>query len=127
MRAVDTNVIVRRILQDDPEQAARARELLDESPVWVSLLVLKELFYVLQRCYHFEHTELVKLLRGLLDAESVVVEDAALVEAALARWKSKPRLGFFDCLILELSRARGNLPLMTFDRSLAKEDGAALL
>jgi predicted nucleic acid-binding protein len=49
------------------------------------------------------------------------------VTAALEQFRKRPALGFSDCLVLEISRKAGHLPLGTFDRNLAKLDGAQLV
>jgi predicted nucleic acid-binding protein len=54
----------------------------------------------------------------LLDHERLVVQDAHVVGAAIAQLRKKPTLGFSDCLILEVARRAGHLPLGTFDRQL---------
>jgi predicted nucleic acid-binding protein len=59
----------------------------------------------------------------LLNHRDLVVQDAGNVATALELFRSKPALGFSDCLILELARKAGHLPLGTFDRSLGKVPG----
>lgn len=63
----------------------------------------------------------------LLNHRELVLQDAGNVATALALFRSKPALGFSDCLILELARKAGHLPLGTFDRSLAKVPGTQKL
>ena len=60
----------------------------------------------------------------LLKHESLVVQDADTVETALGHFVARPSLGFSDCLILEVARKAGHVPLGTFDRNLAKLDDA---
>jgi predicted nucleic-acid-binding protein len=60
----------------------------------------------------------------LLDHKDLVVQDADVVKAAIAHYRKHPRLGFSDCLILEVARAAGHLPLGTFDRGLGELPGA---
>jgi predicted nucleic acid-binding protein len=60
----------------------------------------------------------------LLDHKQLVIQDSDVVAAALDNFRAKPSLGFSDCLILEIARKSGHLSLGTFDRGLAKLDGA---
>jgi predicted nucleic acid-binding protein len=57
----------------------------------------------------------------------LTVQDPDAVAAALAVFRTRPSLGFSDCLLLEMARHAGHLPLGTFDRALSKLDGAAKL
>ena len=63
----------------------------------------------------------------LLDHNQMVVQDADLVKVALDKYRKHPAVGFSDCLILEVARAAGHVPLGTFDRRLAKIKGAQQL
>jgi predicted nucleic acid-binding protein len=63
----------------------------------------------------------------LLTHESLVLQDADAVAAALAQFRAKPALGFSDCLMLQIARKAGHLPLATFDKALARVDGAQRL
>jgi predicted nucleic acid-binding protein len=126
MRAADTNVLVRLVTRDDPPQLAAARAFV-ASGVWASHLVLAETAWVLQSTYDFDERELVGALEMLLNHVGLTVQDADAVAAALAQFRRHPTLGFTDCLILEIARKAGHLPLGTFDRTLGKLDGAQRL
>ena len=63
----------------------------------------------------------------LLNHRELVIQDPETVAGALELFRHKPALGFSDCLMLQMARKAGHLPLGTFDRSLAKVDGAAQL
>jgi predicted nucleic acid-binding protein len=63
----------------------------------------------------------------VLNHKDLTVQDADAVNAALAHFRKRPALGFSDCLMLEVARKAGHLPLGTFDRTLAKLDGAERL
>jgi predicted nucleic-acid-binding protein len=126
MRAVDTNVVVRLLARDDPKQVAAA-EAFVEPGAWVSHLVLMEAVWVLESVYEVEHTALANGIEMLLDHAELALQDGEVVEAALARYRARPALGFSDCLILEVARRAGHLPLGTFDRDLGKLEGAQKL
>lgn len=126
MRAVDTNVLVRLITRDDKEQVAAA-EAFVEKGAWASHLVLAELTWVLVSAYDLDHTQVARAVEMLLHHEQISVQDADVVSAALENYRSKPTLGFSDCLILEIARKAGHVPLGTFDRNLSRLSGAERL
>jgi predicted nucleic-acid-binding protein len=123
MLAVETNVLVRLLARDDPRQAAAADQAVAKG-AWISHLVLAEAVWVLDAVYERTPRQLIAALDLLLVHESLVVQDADVVAAALAQFRARPALGFSDCLVLEIARKAGHLPLATFDRSLAKVAGA---
>ena len=123
MRAVDTNVLVRLIVQGDPDPTASATNF-SQGGVWASLLALAETIWVLGTFYRFSPKELADAIEMLLDNPGLVLQDSDAVAAALNLFRAKPSLGFSDCLILELARKAGHLPLGTFDRNLGRVDGA---
>ncbi len=126
MRAVDTNVLIRLVIRDDSQQVAAA-EVFIERGAWVSTLVLTEATWVLENVYELSPGDLANAIEMLLNHRDLVVQDAGSVTTALELFRSKPALGFSDCLILELARKAGHLPLGTFDRSLAKVAGTQKL
>jgi predicted nucleic-acid-binding protein len=67
------------------------------------------------------------VIEMLLNHKHLVIEDAEAVTEALALFRERPALGFSDCLMLQLARKSGNLPLGTFDRNLAKVAGTERL
>lgn len=123
MRAVDTSVLVRLLVRDDPAQA-QAAEAFIAPGAWVSHLVLAETLWVLDAVYKRTPAQLAKAVELLLDHQTLTVQDADIVSAALQRFRNAPAIGFSDCLVLETARKAGHLPLGTFDRRLAKQDGA---
>jgi predicted nucleic-acid-binding protein len=126
MRAVDTNVLVRLITRDDSRQSAAAESFVERGS-WVSVLVLAEATWVLATVYELTSKELAKAIEMLLNHRDLVLQDAETVVEALELFRAKPVLGFSDCLILQLARKAGHLPLGTFDRSLAKVEGTQKL
>jgi len=126
MLAVDTNVLVRLIVRDDAKQAEIAGEFVS-SGAWVSLLVLAETTWVLGAVYELTPRAIASAIEMLLEHQELVLQDADVVAAALARFRERPALGFSDCLVLEVARKAGHLPLGTFDRNLSKLPGAKKL
>lgn len=121
MRAVDTNVLVRLIARDDDKQVAAAERFVAPG-AWVSVLVLQECLWVLERAYSLGRRELAKVVELLLDHDSLALETPALVAAALAEFTRSQRIGFSDCLILASARLAGHVPMGTFDKRLARLD-----
>ncbi|MDQ2776658.1 MAG: PIN domain-containing protein [Acidobacteriota bacterium] len=123
MRAVDTNVLVRLITRDDARQA-RAADAFVEKGAWVSTLALAETIWVLGAVYERGASDLAVVIEMLLNHKNLTLQDSEAVGMALNLFRSRPGLGFSDCLTLQLARRAGHLPLGTFDRNLAKAEGA---
>lgn len=126
MRAADTNVLVRLLAQDDVDQLARARAVL-EGGLWICHLVLAETAWVLARSYRLDREAIAKAVEMLLSTAQVVVQDREIVVAAVRTFRTEASVGFSDCLILETARRVGQLPLTTFDAHLGKLTGAEQL
>lgn len=126
MRAVDTNVLVRLATRDDARQVAAAEAFVAKG-AWVSHLVLAEATWVLASVYERSPTDIATAIEMFLNHRHLTVQDADVVSAALSDFRKKPALGFSDCLVLEIARKAGHLPLGTFDGNLSKVDGAERL
>lgn len=126
MRAVDTNVLVRLVVRDDADQARAAEEFI-ASGAWVSHLVLAETTWVLDAVYERTVEQIATAIDMLLNHQHLTVQDADVVAAATENFRKRPALGFSDCLVVEIARKAGHLPLGTFDRTLAKLDVAVRL
>ena len=126
MRAVDTNVLVRLLARDDLGQTTAAERFVEKG-AWVSVLALAETTWVLSSVYDLTPPDLAKAIEMLLSHEKLVLQDSDTVAASLKLFRAKPALGFTDCLMLESARRAGHLPLGTFDRGLAKAEGAERL
>lgn len=126
MRAVDANALVRLVVRDDPQQVRVAEEFVSKG-AWVSQLVLTETVWVLDAVYERSAEQIAVTIEMLLNHRDVTLQDADVVSAALERFRAPPAVGFSDCLVLEIARKAGHLPLGTFDRSLAKREGTQRL
>jgi len=126
MRAVDTNLLVRLIARDDEAQVSAA-EAFVESGAWVSQLALMETTWVLESVYDRTRAHLAEAVELLLDHRHLTVQDRDVVAAALGAFRARRAVSFSDCLILEVARKAGHLPLGTFDRDLAKLEGTERL
>lgn len=128
MRAVDTNILVRALTGDDPVQSPAAEAFIQaNAPVWVSHVALVETVWVLDSVYDCGKPQLIEALKRIIDNKELALEEPTVVRSALARYQSKGKIHFEDCMILEIARKAGHLPLATFDKALGKSDGAQTL
>jgi predicted nucleic-acid-binding protein len=126
VRAVDTNVLVRLLARDDARQVAAA-EAFAVNGAWVPHLALAEATWVLASVYGRGPGAIATAVEMLLNHQHLTLQDADTVAAAVERFRRRPTVGFSDCLILEIARKAGHLPLGTFDRGLGKLDDAQRL
>ncbi|MBK7470612.1 MAG: type II toxin-antitoxin system VapC family toxin [Burkholderiales bacterium] len=126
MHAIDTNVLVRLLVRDDPRQIGIAEDFIEKG-AWVSHIVLVETMWVLDAVYERTAEQIGGAVERLLAHAGLSLQDADVVAAALVQFRARPSLGFSDCLVLEIARKAGHLPLGTFDRQLGKVAGARRL
>jgi predicted nucleic-acid-binding protein len=122
MRAIDTNVLVRLITRDEARQAAAADKFIEPGE-WVSVLAMAEAMWVLDAVYERSAVQQATAIEMLLNHESLAIQEPDMITAALELFRARPSLGFSDCLMLQLARKAGHLPLGTFNRGLAKVEG----
>ncbi len=127
MLGIDTNILVRFLVQDDENQFEKARRLIRREiaagrRIFVSQLVLLETEWVLRSRYRLRKIEIIEALSGLLDASDVQFEDEPAIEEALFVWKDAPA-GFADCLIGAQNRRWGCSATATFDLKASKLPG----
>ena len=130
MLGVDTNVLVRLLVEDDVEQTRRAQRLVVRAvergeTVVVSLIVLLEAEWVLRSRYGFDKDAVLRSLSSLLEARELEFEDEAAVEEALFNVREGPT-GFADCLIAAHNRRLGCVATATFDAKAARTPGFVL-
>lgn len=126
MRAVDTNVLVRLLTRDDAKQVAAAEAFVAHG-AWVPHLALTEATWVLTSVYSRGPREIATAVEMLLNHEHLTLQDSDAVTSAVASFRKRPALGFSDCLVLEVARKAGHLPLGTFDRDFSKLAGVEKL
>jgi len=127
MLGLDTNVLVRFLVQDDQSQFERAQKLIGRearsgSGVLISLLVLLETEWVLRSRYNLTKAEISAAFSGLLGSVELHFEDEHSVEEALFTWKDSPA-DFADCLIGARHRALGCRATASFDTKAGKLPG----
>jgi predicted nucleic-acid-binding protein len=124
LAAIDTNVFIRLLTQDDPVLTAKAEAHLSaHAPLWISVSVLVETYHVLTKLYGWKKPAMVALLQSITSSRSFVFQDQSAVVAATHQWVTA-KAGFVDCLNVALAGAHGKGPLATFDRSAAGLAGA---
>jgi len=97
-----------------------------ESIEWVSLLALAEATWELAAVYERSASQIATAVE-MLNHQELTLQDSDVVAAALDALRTRPKLGFSGCLLLEIARKLGHLPLGTFDRDLSRLDGTEKL
>lgn len=130
MIGLDTNVLVRLLTQDDPQQGAAARDLVagltDTAPGYVCREVMVELVWVLERAYRLPRAAVAEALTGLLEARELVLEAEDRVALAVDRYR-KGGPGFADQMVALAGRDAGCKETATFDRKAASLPGMRLV
>lgn len=130
MIGLDTNVIVRYVMQDDPAQATAATRIIDslsaENPGFVSLVVVAELAWVLDFSYRIKQEGIERAVQTLLESEEIIVEQAETVAQALRLFRAGGA-NFADFLIERSGNAAGCQHTFTFDQKAARSAGMRLL
>jgi predicted nucleic-acid-binding protein len=130
MIGLDTNVLIRYVMQDDAKQSALANRLIDsltvESPGYVALVSVVEIAWVLCSAYDLDRAQLMQAFEGLLRTKELVIENAETVWKAVRSFQSS-NADFADCLIERAAAVAGCEKTMTFDRAAAKSGGMTLL
>jgi predicted nucleic-acid-binding protein len=132
MPSLDTNVLVRLIVEDDAAQSAAALAAIS-APVrrgqslHVPVTVVLELEWVLRSRYRFDPAQIGQTLADLLSSADVALAEERAVEAALGRYRGGKAANFADCLHAALAAESGHSPLLTFDTDAAKLAGVKLI
>ncbi|MFB6232097.1 MAG: PIN domain-containing protein [Salinibacter sp.] len=127
MTGIDTNILVRYITRDDPEQYRAAKSFLEsdctqEEPGYVNVIVLCELAWVLTSVYDATDEELTGVLDQLLRTRQLQIERRDQVRLALGQYK-RSAAGFPDCLLGQLNQHEGCEETVTFDQDASDMDG----
>lgn len=128
MIAVDTNVLLRAFVEDDPRQSHLAQQFLTnavgvDNPAWVATIVLAEMAWLPRNRFGFNDESVRDVIARLLGAVEVVVENRAAVLAALA----SEGIDFTDALVHASGQVAGCSATVTFDRKFARQPGVELL
>ena len=112
MQAIDTNIVMRYLTDDDPAQSAKAKAVIDGSRVFVGTTVFLECEWVLRSVYGFGGAEVAAAMRAFAGLPSVSVESPVLLAEALDR--AETGMDFADAL--HLGAAAQCETMLTFDR-----------
>ncbi|MCY7370835.1 MAG: type II toxin-antitoxin system VapC family toxin [Polaromonas sp.] len=130
MIGLDTNVVVRYIMQDDPEQSRLASILIEglttEDPGFIPLVAVTELVWVLSSAFRLMRPQIVQTLEILLQTKELQVEQADVVWRAVRLYRDSAA-DFADCLVERSAAAAGCVRTMTFDRGTAKHGAMTLI
>lgn len=131
MTGIDTNVLIRYITQDDPQQAETASQFIEKSctpeqPGYVNHIVLCEIVWVLQRCYKATPEEALKVIEQILRTEQLRVQEPPVVWLALSATRAG-KADFADYLNVSINKKAGCEQTATFDRALQGTDGVLVL
>jgi len=131
MIGLDTNVLVRYIVQDDPKQARVATRLIEsrctpDRPGYISFIVLVEVVWVLARAYGYSRDVIFKVLQQILSTAELDVENHTLAWLALTDYQNG-NANYSDCLIGRIHQDKGCETTVTFDKKAARVDTFQLL
>lgn len=130
MIGLDTNVLARYIMQDDPKQSPKANKIIEslesDNPGFITIVSVIELYWVLTTCYELSDDQFLQALEAVLRTKQFVVENADQVLRAL-RVFEKGGSDFADCLIERTAASAGCTQIMTFDVRAAKQAGMTLI
>src|SRR5271154_5804018 len=130
MIGIDTNILIRYLTQDDPVQSAKAGEILERrltvtNPGFISVVVMVETVWVLDRAYGLTSQKIAAAIERLLQVEVLMIEDEQQIFTAMIALK-QGRGSFADALIAELGARAGCTRTLTFDRKAAQLAGFEL-
>jgi predicted nucleic-acid-binding protein len=128
---IDTNVLVRHLVQDDPRQSKAATEVITnrctrDDPGFINRIVLCELVWVLESAYGYSKDTVVTVLDRLFRTSQLQVEDAQTAWTAFRMYQNS-KADFADCLLGSTNRFNGCESTVTFDRAAGKLQGFQLL
>lgn len=131
MRALDANVLVRYLTEDDARQVALAEKVIEESrtkeePLFLSTLAICEMVWVLSRGYRRTKAEILSTLDQILSMEQIQLEDESLIRKSLEAYRVG-RANLADYVIGESGRRAGCRDTVTFDRALKGAPGFTFL
>ena len=130
MIGLDTNVLVRYIMQDDAKQSALATKLIEglseDAPGFITIVSVIELTWVLESAFELNRSQIVEVFRRIMSVDVFKLDRVGVVASAL-RTFADGKADFADCLIERLSAQAGCDRTMTFDRNAAKTGGMVLI
>ena len=131
MIGLDSNIVIRYLVQDDKKQSAAATRFIEKSlttdvPGYINHITLCEIVWVLQRCYDVTKQQLRDIIEGLLTTKQLIVENAEVAWKALRAYDANSA-DFCDALIGQANIHSGCEHTVTFDKKAASLPGFDLL
>ncbi len=121
VNSLDTNVVLRYILNDIPEQTLKSRHVIVESSSYVTDVIVTETIFVLERVVDMDRMDIVRLIQMFLSLPTVVYNDYFL-DQVITLYGAKTMLSIVDCYAAIEAKVYGNT-LMTFDKALVRHGG----
>ncbi len=131
MTGIDTNVLIRYLVQDHPTESEAAARFIEgkctrEDPGFINHIVLCEIIWVLESAYHFKKPVVIEVLERILMTAQLMIEQKDEAWGAFQRFRNS-KADFADCLIGYRNRTAGCRETVTFDRDLKNLDEFLLL
>lgn len=126
MIGLDTNVVIRYLVQDEPKQSKLASQVIEKAvadgeTLRISQITLCEIVWVLERCYNTSKKELIDVLKQLLQTQQIRIEHDSVARQALRDFEVHSGVDFSDCLIGRQNAANDCSFTYTFDKNAAKK------
>lgn len=118
MIVIDTNIILRYLLEDNEELSKKAIEIIDNNQIFIPTEVIVETSYVLKKVYQVEKDKIYKVIQLLLEMENVNFENKETIELAFKTYAEK-NLDIVDCMLYAYAKNE-KYEVKTFDNKLAK-------
>ena len=122
MNSLDTNVVLRYLLNDVPEQSNKSKDVITRSAAYITDVVAAEIVFVLERVIGMERSDIVKLVKAFLSLPNLIYNDYFL-DQTLDLYGASKTLSIVDCYAATEAEVYGN-KLVTFDRALVKHGGS---
>lgn len=121
VNSLDTNVILRYMLNDDPVLSKRARGFIVNNKSYVTDVIVTEIATVLDKVYEIDKADIAELIQAFLGLENVTY-NLYFLDAVIELYEAKPALSFVDCYATVEARMYANT-LVTFDKKLINQGG----
>jgi len=122
MNSLDTNVVLRYLLNDIPEQTEKVRTIIASSGCYITDVVAAEIVFVLERVIELDRQDIVKLLKSFLSLPNMIYNDYFL-DQALELYEEQLSLSIVDCYAAIEAKVYKNY-LLSFDKDLIKHGGS---
>jgi len=118
MKIVDTNVILRFLLQDDEKQSPESLRIIESGEIFIPNEVFVEVIYVLSSVYKFTKEDIYDVVQVLLNEDNVIFQDNDIIDVAISTYANE-RLDIVDCMLYAYKKCE-NYAIETFDKRLKR-------